>query len=241
VKVAVPRSERPAFPAHFLAMVTWSSRDAYPFREVLEFERASPDAPWLVSARPRLVDNVQLPEVVVDAAGHAELVDAGDDGELRYGGEAVAELLASYYDDEQPMATDRGVYDTTVAPGPFTSGLTKRRLASNEGTQVQRVRDYRAGSHRTAAYRLADGGGLLLLSLTASRQVFPRDRQVVPSLRQLGSREQLGGLVPPGVYAAVTYEQTAMFAVAVPPARSEDPLRVLAWREVDTRATTSGP
>jgi hypothetical protein len=103
-----------------------------------------------------------------------------------------------------------------------------------------RVRKYRPGSHRTAAYRLADGGGLLL-SLTASRQVFPRDRQVVPSLRQLGSREQLGGLVPPGVYAAVTYQQTAMFAVAVPPARSEDPLRVLAWRVVDTRATTSGP
>jgi hypothetical protein len=241
LKVAVPRRERPAFPAHFLAMVTWTSLDAYPFREVLEFEQASRGAPWLVTTRARLVDNLQLPAVAVDADGFADLVDAGDDEALRHGAEALAELLASYYDDDQPIVADRGVYDTTVAPGPFTSGLTKRRLASNEGTQIQRLRDYRPGPYRTAAYRLEDGGGLLLLALTASRQVFPKDRQVVPSIVQYGSREQLGGLVPPGVYGAVAYQMATMLAVAVPRAGSDDPLRVVAWREQDTHATPSGP
>jgi hypothetical protein len=48
-------------------------------------------------------------------------------------------------------------------------------------------------------------------------------------------------VLPAAPVGRVAYEQRTVFAVAVPPARSEDPLRVLAWREVDTRATTSGP
>lgn len=121
-----------------------------------------------------------------------------------------------------------------MAQGPFTSGMTKRRAAANRDYQLQQVRQYQPGAYRTAAYRLNDGGGLLMLTFTGSRQMFPRDRQVVPLIRQDGSRHNLGGMVPPGAYSAVDYETTAMLAVEVPPAGSKRQLRVVAWEEQDT-------
>lgn len=240
-KVVVPRGERPAFPAHFLALVTWTSLEFYPYREVLEFEQAGRGAPWRVQTQARLVDNVPLPSVAIGADGFATLVDARDDKHLRFGAKALAELLSSYYDDDQQVATSRAAYDMTVAPGPFTSAMTKRRAAANQNWQTQQVRQYQPGAYRTAAYRLSDGGGLLMLTLTGSRQLFPKDRQVVPFIRQDGSRHLLGGTVPPGVYSAVDYEMTSMLAVEVPPAGSKRQLRVVAWEEQDISATTSPP
>jgi hypothetical protein len=240
--VVVPRQERPAFPAHFLALVTWTSLDLHPYRDVLEFEQPSRGAPWRVQTQARLVDNVPLPSLAIGAGGFATLVDARDDKQLRFGAKALAELLSSYYaDDDQQVATSRAAYDTTVAQGPFTSGLTKRRAAANQDYQLQQVRQYQPGAYRTAAYRLSDGGGLLMLTLAGTRQMFPRDRQVVPLIRQDGSRHNLGGMVPPGAYSAVDYQTTTMLAVEVPPAGSKRQLRVLAWEEQDTSATTSPP
>jgi hypothetical protein len=240
-KVVVPRQERPAFPAHFLALITWTSLDVYPYREVLEFEQPGRGAPWRVQTQARLVDNVPLPPVAIGADGFATLVDARDDKHLRFGAKALAELLSSYYDDDQQVATSRAAYDRVVAQGPFTSGMTKRRAAANRDYQLQNVRQYQPGAYRTAAYRLSDGGWLLMLTLTGSRQMFPKDRQVVPFIRQDGSRHNLGPFIPPGAYSAVDYETTAMLAVEVPPAESKGQLRVVAWEEQDTSATTSPP
>jgi hypothetical protein len=240
-KVVVPRGERPAFPAHFLALITWTSLDVYPYREVLEFEQPGRGAPWRVQTQARLVDNVPLPPVASGADGFATLVDARDDEHLRFGAKALAELLSSYYDDDQRVATSRAAYDRVVAQGPFTSGMTKRRAAANRDYQLQNVRQYQPGAYRTAAYRLGDGGGLLMLTLTGSRKMFPKDRQVVPFIRQDGSRHNLGPFIPPGAYSAVDYETTAMLAVEVPPAGSKRQLRVVAWEEQDTSATTSPP
>jgi hypothetical protein len=240
VKVAVPRSERPAFPAHFLAMVTWSSRDAYPFREVLEFERASPDAPWLVSARPRLVDNVQLPEVVVDAAGHAELVDAGDDGgaALRRGGGGRAAGLVlrrraadghrpwrlrhdrrpwplHLRSDQAPAGQQRG------HPGPAGAGLPGG-LAPDGGLPAGRWRRAAAAQPHRLAPGLPQG---------------PPGRPITAAARLPRATRRSGP--SGGVRRHVRADSHVRGCRA--PARSEDPLRVLAWREVDTRATTSGP
>ncbi len=235
VAVAVPRLELPPFPAHFLAIVTWSSRETDPYREVLEFEQVSRRTPWRVWATARLIDNIPPPPVAIDADGYAALVDARDAENLRFSARASAKLLGAYFDDHH--APD----DPAIAPGPFSTGLRKQRMAANQNFQIQQVRQYQPGAFRTAAYRLSDGSALLLLALNGSRQVYPLDRQVVSAIIQRPGQQGFGGLVPPGTYGSITLQMTMMLAVTIPPAHSTRQLRVVARQEQDTRATTSPP
>jgi hypothetical protein len=236
-KAVVPRPERPAFPARFLALVTWTSPQSYPSHEVLEFEQARQGARWQMRNRARLINNVPLPSLTVDPDGYATMIDARDDQALRYGAKDAAELLASYYDQYRQPDAGRTA-DTAVAPGPFSTGLTKRRAASNQTTQIQQMRRYRPDAYRTAAYRLDDGGGLLLLSLTGSRTVFPRDPRLV-LMRQGDDRRNFGGLVPPGMYRSINFEMVTTLAVEVPRAGSDGGLRVVGMLEEDVSAAIS--
>ena len=231
VKVFVAPSEAPRAPASFLALVTWTSPETDPERELLEFQRAGPDDPWRVDLRARLISNTPPPAIVADGAGRADTVDARRANELRFSGEQVVETLSGYYSDDDADALVP-LLDTLVAPGPFSSGLVKRRTQSNQSFQLQHQRDYRPGRYRTRAYRLGDGGGLMLVSLEGTRRMYAKEPTLV-TLQQDASREQLGGLVPPGLYSSLTYQTVTMLAVEVPPAKSRRPLRVDGWREID--------
>jgi hypothetical protein len=231
IKVLVPPSGSRRTPARFLALVTWASPEAYPDREALEFQRAGPDGPWLVETRARLIANTPLPAVAADGDGRARTID---DSKLRFSGRQVVETLSGYYSNEEdrdnPVAA---LSDTLVAPGPFTSGLVKRRRQSNDGFQIQRQYRYGPGTYRTPAYRLRQGGGLMLVSLAGTRRMFPKDPTLVTAMQQDASRRGLGGLVPPGQYSSLTFHTTVMLAVEVPPAKSRGQLRVVGIQEVD--------
>lgn len=231
IEVLVPPSGSRSSPERFLALVTWASPEAYPEREALEFQRTRPGAPWQVETRARLIANTPLPAVV--AGGDGRVRTTGDRG-LRLSGRQVVETLSGYYSDEgqggDPLAS---LADSLVAPGPFTSGLLKRRKEANDSFQIQRQYRYQPGTYRTPAYQLRQGGGLMLVSLAGTRRLFPKDPNVVPGFQQDASRQSLGGLVPPGQYTSLTYHTTLMLAVEVPPAKSRGQLRVVGIREVD--------
>lgn len=120
-----------------------------------------------------------------------------------------------------------------MAPGPFTSAVVKRRKQSNDSFQIQRQYRYRPQTYRTPAYRLRQGGGLMLVSLAGTRRMFPKDPNLVTGVQQDASRKGLGGLVPPGQYTSLTFHTIMMLAVEVPPAKSRGQLRVVGIREVD--------
>ena len=239
IKVLVPPSGSGRSPARFLALVTWSSPEAYPDREALEFQRAGPDGPWRVETRAKLIANTPPPAVAAEGDGRARTVDGS---KLRFRGRQVVETLSGYYsnegDGDDPLAS---LADTLVAPGPFTSGLVKRRKQSNDGFQIQRQYRYRPGTYRTPAYRLRQGGGLMLVSLAGTRRMFPKDPNVVTGVQQDASRQGLGGLVPPGRYTSLTFRTTLMLAVEVPPAKSRGQLRVVGIREVDVSIEQGPP
>jgi hypothetical protein len=239
IEVLVPPSGSRGSPARFLALITWSSPEAYPDREALEFQRTRPDAPWQVETRARLIANTPLPAVTADGDGRARTVD---DRRLRLSGRQVVETLSGYYSNEEdgddPLAS---LADTLVAPGPFTSGLVKRRKQSNDGFQIQRQYRYRPQTYRTPAYRLRQGVGLMLVSLAGTRRMFPKDPNVVTGMQQDASRRSLGGLVPPGQYTSLTFHTTVMLAVEVPPAKSRGQLRVVGIREVDVSIERGPP
>lgn len=238
IEVLVPPSGSPSSPARFLALVTWSSPEAYPQREALEFQRV-PDGPWQVETRTRLIANTPLPAVAADGEGRARTVD---DSKLRLTARQVVETLSGYYSNKEdggdPLAS---LGATLVAPGPFTSGLVKRRKQSNDGFQIQRQYRYRPGTYRTPAYRLRQGGGLMLVSLAGTRRMYPKDPNVVTGIQQDVSRRGLGGLVPPGQYASLTFHTTMMLAVEVPPAKSRDQLRVVGIQETDVSIEQGTP
>jgi hypothetical protein len=239
IKVLVPPSGSRRSPARFLALVTWSSPEAYPDREALEFQRAGPDSPWQIETRAKLTANTPPPAVAADRDGRAGTVEAS---KLRFSGRQVVETLSGYYSDEgqgdDPVAS---LADTLVAPGPFTSGLVKRRKQSNDSFQFQRQYKYRPGTYRTPAYRLRQGGGLMLVSLSGTRRMFPKDPNVVTGVQQDASRRGLGGLVPPGQYTSLTFHTTMMLAVEVPPAKSRGQLHVVGIREVDVSIEQGPP
>jgi hypothetical protein len=229
IEVLVPPSGSRSSPERFLALVTWSSPEAYPEREALEFQRTRPGAPWQVETRAKLIANTPPPAVVADGDGRARTFD---DSKLRFSGRQVVQTLSGYYSDEgdDPIASLAG---SLVAPGPFTSGLLKRRKEANDSFQIQRQYRYQPGTYRTPAYQLGQGGGLMLVSLAGTRRLFPKDPNVVPGFQQDASRQSLGGLVPPGQYTSLTIHTSLMLAVEVPPAKSRDQLRVVGIREVD--------
>lgn len=237
IEVLVPPSGSP--PARFLALVTWASPEAYPDREALEFQRTRPGAPWQVETRAKLIANTSLPGVAADGDGRARTLD---DRGLRFSGRQVVETLSGYYSDEEegdgPVAS---LSDMLVAPGPFTSGLVKRRKQSNDSFQIQRQYQYRPGTYRTPAYRLRQGGGLMLVSLAGTRRMFPKDPNLVTGFQQDAARRSLGGLVPPGQYTSLTLHTTVMLAVEVPPAKSRGQLRVVGIREVDVSIEQGPP
>jgi hypothetical protein len=232
IKVFVAPSGAASSPAFFLALVTWTSPETYPEREVLEFQRASPNDPWRVELRARLINNTPPPTIVADRAGRAGTLDARRTKELRFSGKQVVETLSGYYSDDERSDALVPRSDKLVASGPFSSGLVKRRRQSNESFQIQHRREYRPGRYRTTAYRLGDGAGLMLVSLEGTRRMYTREPTLV-TLQQDASREGLGGLVPPGVYSSLTFQTTTMLAVEVPPTDSRRPLRVVGWREID--------
>jgi hypothetical protein len=182
--------------------------------------------------RARLINNTPPPAIVADRGGRAGTVDARRTRKLRFSGEQVVETLSGYYSDGEPSDALVPRSDTLVAPGPFSSGLVKRRRQSNQSFQIQHQRDYRPGRYRTTAYGLGDGGGLMLVSLEGTRRMYAREPTLV-TLQQDASRDGLGGLVPPAQYSLLIFQTTTMLAVEVPPAKSRQPLRVVGWREID--------
>lgn len=145
----------------------------------------------------------------------------------------MVETLSGYYTDDGQDDGLGSVAGILVAPGPFTSGVVKRRKQSNDSFQIQVQHGYRPGTYRATAYRLDGGGGLMLVSLRGLRRLYPKDPNVVPAVQQDASRQGLSPLVPPGQYTSLTFQITAMLAVKVPPAKSSRQLRVIGWREVD--------
>jgi hypothetical protein len=238
IKVFVAPSGSPRSAASFLALVTWTSPETYPEPEALEFRRVSPDGPWRAELRARLINNTPPPTIVTDRGGGAGMVDARRTKKLRFSGEQVVETLSGYYSDGEGSDALVSRSDTLVAPGPFTSGLVKRRKQSNESFQIQHQREYRPGRYPTMAYLLGDGGGLMLVSLEGTRHMFTKEPTLV-TLQQDASREGLGGLVPPGQYSSLIFQTITMLAVEVPPAKSRRPLRVVGWREIDLSVDTT--
>jgi hypothetical protein len=230
IKVFVAPAAPPSS-ASFLALVTWTSPEIDPERELLEFQRVGPDDPWRVDLRARLINNTPPPAIVADG-GRVDTVDARRTNKLRFSGEQVVETLSGYYSDHEQSDALVPASDTLVAPGPFSSGLVKRRTQSNQSFQIQHRRDYRPGRYRTTAYPLGDGGGLMLVSLEGARRMYAKESTLV-TLQQDPSRASFGGLVPPGQYSSLVFQTTTMLAVEVPPAKSRLPLRVVGWREID--------
>lgn len=225
IEVLVPPSGSRRSSARFLALVTWASPETYPDREALEFQRAGPDSPWRVETRAKLIANTPLPAVAADGDGRAGTID---DSKLRFSAKQVVKTLSAYYSDEGEGEGEdalASLADTLVAPGPFTSGLVKRRKQSNDSFQIQQQHRYQPGTYRTPAYRLRQGGGLMLVSLSGTRRMFPKDPNVVTGMQQDASSQGLGGLVPPGQYTSLTFHTIVMLAVEVPPAKSRGQLR----------------
>jgi len=61
IKVFVAPAAPPSS-ASFLALVTWTSPEIDPERELLEFQRVGPDDPWRVDLRARLINNTPPPQ-----------------------------------------------------------------------------------------------------------------------------------------------------------------------------------
>ncbi len=223
VRVFVP-APGPVTPRQFLVTERISSGGAS-FRQVLLFVQAAEGDPWKVSMAAQLETGERLPALLVDRAGAAQLVDADHAADLRARPEALAPDLVQVW---TRAAGEERAPSAVFADGALTTGIIDAFVNRLGQTGLVAQVDFSFATdddHPPAAYRTKRGGALVLFAVRSRELIRPLDGEA--AVRQPGSREPLGGLVPPGAYASVQFERVAIVLANVPRAGTKAKAEIL--------------
>jgi hypothetical protein len=232
-KLYVPQMT--GFPFWFAAVVPRMPAQGGPTRTaIMVFSRPAADDTWQVSLSTLLQPGAALPQIAVDANGHATAL-ATFDHHLLVSPNSTGALQATVA--EEGTAS---VAATMVAPGPYTTGLykqivtTKRRI-TRQGLAYDSLLD--GTTFPLYALRTADGGALVLYSMNRNTVILRKS--------VIGRQIEIPPAFAPELYAngslIVRFEldttETYQYAAEVPPGRASGVMRVIA---ADGGPTTAG-
>ena len=216
----VPRQTE--FPSRFLAYVTTSGGDNSTeslSKYLWLYEKKSADEPWKIAMYVPLPRNFEAPKVAVDGDGFAEMVSEDDSGELKVPPSDLPRELADYL-----SAYATGSQSTIFAPGSHTT-QTQQRIKSLVDTQSQQGINFsveiQPSEFPVQAFKTEDGGALTLFAYNVANRFGAAPGKTLRSTR--GSE----GLLAPGSYATIQRNTVSMLAAVVPPATSDDQVRIV--------------
>jgi hypothetical protein len=218
--------------------------EIYPFGpELMLFEQASADAPWLLASTANLAVGETLPKLATDSAGYIPTVPLSDAALLAQPADA-GPLQAAVVDDGSASAATRAVGD-----GPLTTGLYKGAVNHADELKAPRGDVYQweleGTSYPEFALRTADGGALVFYTMTLNTEVAVPDyvnkANPIHSGRPIQVPQDVQELLPKGQPVPLVQlqsEQTLSFA-AVDPVGGNAKVQVIAMGGGLTAASAS--
>ncbi len=177
--------------------------------QLFRFSKQSASAAWQVTHQDELFANVAKPAVTVDADGYAQTVSTGDYGRLMVSPAKLAADWATYLQAQDVSDTRE------FGPGPLTTDHitgNKKDAASDASKHYSYTYTYAPTNDPVDAYRLADGGALVLVAIEATDHIHANAEPVSVTTDGKGITDPA-----PGSYRDVTRVLLVLGAFSVPP------------------------
>ena len=210
------------YPAQFVAFVKTDAPDnpSIPATNWLwTYEKAAADEPWKLAMYVVLPADFAAPEIEVDQDGFAQTVSEQEADDYKLAPHRVSEELAEYLSSYQ-TEVDSSIF----VPGPYTSQLSQGLRAQAEreaAAEITATVKVEAGEFPLQAFKRTDGSALVVFSQNMAMNYAAAPGKSLKPLR--GSE----GLLEQGDYATIQRNVINMMAAEVPPATSEEMVRIL--------------
>ena len=205
------------YPAQFLATFEVSSAQLKIANgvEAAVFVQRAAGAPWKVHSLNPIDADVSLPTITTDTNGFARMPAASTS--LRVKPSALCSRAA----DLLALASSGGDYNNVATLKPYSTGTTmaywlnfvKNRTATLAAGGSSSSDQFSADDSLVTDYAIAGGG---VVQACILEETFRETAPVGKAYTQLDNRANLGTLVPPGSYQAVTYHAFYRVLVHLP-------------------------
>ena len=251
-RVFVPRET--TYPAFFSVLAEDRASSGPVTNNLLTYVKTSPDAHWKLASSSEILGptdaGVKVPAVATDAQGYVTSLDRATSDGLVTAPDKVAALVAKAFTSEAVSGKLPAGISAQFGPKNVANPHSTSASYANIGTATMRFSTVTpavaaAGAPSPEcpypAYRLADGGALVMFPVFATTLVQVKAGYVVT---QPSNRSALGTLLAPGTYNSMRMVAGDIDVAVVPPTRSRQPIQVIGQMSeglTETGASGSGP
>jgi hypothetical protein len=203
--VYVPQQS--GFPKVFLAVERAVTNGSAAGRQLLLFVKAAEGAPWKITMAAGLTG--RFPKLRTDSDGFTRLINGDTASRLALSKDTLASKLAKLWDSGKSTSK-------TFAPGPLTTGaldtfiqdLSSRGITASVNFKFAKTDD------APVCFEIKARGALCLSVISMKQRLKPTKGS--GAFVQPQSREPLTGLIVPGEYDEIRYDNLAIVAANIP-------------------------
>ena len=201
--------DQSSFPLMFLARERFTAPSGDSGEQLLVFVKPGPDDPWRTTMAAQLVD--EMPDIRVDDFGLAQIVGPRAAAKLEAKPSQLAKKLAKRWTRtlDEPLPAS-----ATFEPGLLTTSITQVLVFTLEQLQLPETNvDFEFAAAENQPVCFAARGGALCFFVMSIREIL---QPVSGRFAQPPTRAVLGGLVPPGDYGGVRFDNLQILTAFVP-------------------------